>query len=350
MKKLLFPFLILTMALCVQSCSEDFDIAAPYKQYTVVYGVLDMKDTAHYIRIQKSFLDETKNAFDMAKVSDSNFYKESELEVMIKEISGGAAIGEPIVLKRVDMNLEGYPKDSGAFFTSPNYGYKFTKPLNSNYQYRLVINNLANHTMDSADIELVDTTRFTFRSEIPALNFATTSTNFSGAVFQIYVVPGTAKYVEGVVRFRWVERPVAVTTGGMHDSADFVFAQLSTKDEVASGKLSVENVRFYNFLNSAMGPAPEGIGRYMDSVDIIIYGAGPEYADYLKTAELQSSGLSGDQIKPLYTNIRGNDVFGLFTSKTSKVLKNRFITSATIDSLRLSTRTKALNIQGYYKP
>ena len=159
MKKLLLSFLVLSSVLGFQSCSEDFEVAAPYKPVTVVYGMLNMKDTAHYVRIQKTFLDENKNAFDMAKVSDSNFYKEADIEVMIKELSGNAVVGQPIMLKRVEMTAEGYPKDPGTFFTSPNYAYKFKHPLNPAYTYRLVINNKATNTMDSADIKLVDSAK-----------------------------------------------------------------------------------------------------------------------------------------------------------------------------------------------
>src|SRR5690606_21255581 len=130
MKKILFSVLSLAFVFGIQSCSEDFEVTAPYKDVTLVYGLLNMQDTAHYIRIQKAFLDENKNAFDMARQADSSFYRESDLEVVMKEIANGAMVGAPIPLSRVDMNLEGYPKKEGVFFTAPNYGYKFKKGLN----------------------------------------------------------------------------------------------------------------------------------------------------------------------------------------------------------------------------
>ena len=85
MKKLVLSAIGLAVMLGLHSCSEDFEITAPYKDITVAYGILNITDTAHYIRIQKAFLDENKSAIDMAKVADSNFY--AQLDVKVKEIN-----------------------------------------------------------------------------------------------------------------------------------------------------------------------------------------------------------------------------------------------------------------------
>src|SRR5437764_4127391 len=55
--------LLLLPVLCLlASCSEDFTVGAPYKAITVVYGIMDVGDTAHYIRIQKAYYDENMSA------------------------------------------------------------------------------------------------------------------------------------------------------------------------------------------------------------------------------------------------------------------------------------------------
>lgn len=351
MKRILFTLLVLSAALGIQSCSEDFAVTAPYKPVTVVYSVFDVKDTAHYVRIQKTFLDESKNAFDMAKVSDSSFYRESDLEVMVKELAGGNVVGQPLVLQRVDMNAEGYVKDSGAFFRTPNYAYKFKHPLDPSRTYRLVINNKINNTTDSAEIQLVDTAGLKPRgnSQNVRINFSETAPGKSGTVFGMFVQAGNAQYMEGAFRFRWIEKQPG-TTGGRADSADFVFSRLSSPDDVKEGLLEVANTKIYAFLHTAMGDAPEGYARYMDSVDIIIYGAGPEYTNYINTLQIQSSGLSADQMKPLYTNIKGKDVFGLFSSKTTRVLKNAYISNETMQVLQNDANHRSLNIQGRVDP
>ncbi len=116
-----------------------------------------MQDTAHYVRIQKAFLDENKSAVELAKIADSSFY--NSLNVVMKEVSNGTVINT-IPLTRVDMNLEGFTKADGTFFTSPNYGYKFKFPLNSGSEYRLVIENAAAGIKDSSQISVLNASDF----------------------------------------------------------------------------------------------------------------------------------------------------------------------------------------------
>src|SRR6516164_7458325 len=108
MKKLIIPFIAMVSLFLLPGCSEKFNVAAPYKNITVIYGYLDMKDTAHYIRIQKAFLDQNKSAVTMAQTSDSNFY--ANLNVTIAKVSFNGATQGVIQLNRVDLNNEGYPK------------------------------------------------------------------------------------------------------------------------------------------------------------------------------------------------------------------------------------------------
>src|SRR5438552_1913003 len=100
--------LLLPLVGLLSSCSEDFEVSAPYKPITVIYGMMDIGDTAHYIRIQKAFLDEHKSALDMALDPDSNFYP--SLEVHLKELNDtgrGALVFADEILPRVDLNNEG---------------------------------------------------------------------------------------------------------------------------------------------------------------------------------------------------------------------------------------------------
>lgn len=343
MKKLLIPVFLLFTFFGLQSCSEDFEVSAPYKAVTIVYGILDMGDTAHYIRIQKSFLDESKNAFDMAKVSDSSFYKDGDLEVLIKEFSGSTQIGQPSVLQRVNMDAEGFRKDTGTFFTTPHYAYKLKKALNASYRYRLVINNKLTNSTDSAEIDLVDSTTLTVQGAVRRINFANTDPTLAGSTFAVFGNPGDATYIEGTIRFRWQEKPVDGSGPGTRDSADFMFASTTEPNDFKGG-LRVANSRIWGFLQTVMGTAPTGYARYMDSCDIRIYGAGKEYSDYINTLNIQANGLTADQIKPQFTNIRGKDVFGLFTSKTLRVVDKMYIDDMTLQSLNASPSMRDVNI------
>jgi hypothetical protein len=251
------------------------------------------------------------------------------------------------------MNLEGYPKDSGTFFQSPNYAYKFKKALNTAYRYRLVVENTISGMKDSADISLVDSSYLTVRGDQNAsnpnasINLAFANANSATNEFKLFIDPGPAgtdtraSYMEGIIRFRWMEKNLS--TGQETDrSADYFF---SSVDVSTGDPLHAPNASFYNFLKTNMGTAPSGVVRYMDTAYLYVYGAGKEYLSYINTLAIQSTGLSADQIKPTFTNIKGKDVFGLFTSRTFRFKKMR-IDDLTLDSLKSSTRAKELNVQG----
>ena len=337
MKKILLSFLLLSSALVLHSCSEDFKVAAPYKDVSVIYGLLDMRDTAHYIRIQKAFLDETKSAIDMAKVADSNYYK--TLDVKMKELSGANVISTTN-LERVNMADEGYPKDTGAFFSSPNYAYKFKRQLNPSYRYRLVVLNPATGDADSSEINILDSNdlkvswrpNFIFANTVPAAT----------AVYQIFANPtANVKYIEGIVRFHWIDSNL-LTGEQIDDSADYLF-----DSKAPDGKpLQAAHASVYTFLKDQMGTPPANIVRLMDSVDFFFYGAGVDFYNYIVTTQLQSGGLTADQIKPLYTNISGKDVYGIFSTRTFASKYDVPIDDITIDSLKVNPISKALEIRG----
>jgi hypothetical protein len=329
-------------------CSEDFVVTAPYKDITLVYGMLNMNDTAHYIRIQKAFLDEQKSAIDMAKVPDSNYYKESDLNVTVLELTGTAGMAIPVT--RVNMEDEGYTKQPGTFFTSPNYAYKFKHPLNPSRKYRLVISNNITGEVDSADISIVDATKLyspSFNQAQYKIMFARTQPAEITKFPLTFNFGPEVRYVEAVLRFRWVE----VKSNGteIDKSADLKLGSMPVNEHSITGTeyLVYPNISIYSFLRDAMHPAPSNEARYLDSCDVYLYAAGQDFYEYLTVNQIQSGGLTADQIKPLYTNIKGRDVYGLFSSRTFVAKLNVPIDSITYDSLRVNPITAPLNIQGF---
>ena len=44
-------------AFLLTACSNDLEVAAPWKDIPVVWGMISRSDTAHYVRVEKAFLD-----------------------------------------------------------------------------------------------------------------------------------------------------------------------------------------------------------------------------------------------------------------------------------------------------
>lgn len=352
MKKLI-PALALLSTMGLYSCSEDFEVAAPYKQITVAYGVLDMADTAHYIRVQKAFMDEHKSAIDMSKEPDSSFY--SQLDVKVVEYLGNN-ITNTITLQKVDLNNEGYYKQSSvkdqSFFTTPHYGYKFKHQLNPSRDYRFIITNPQTGKVDSSDrIGIVsnDTTDKTKGFDVNEFNYLNFTLNFSRttqtAKTSFFVNTPTNGYIlEGYIRFHYVEQNT-VTNATERRSVDYNFSTLNT-EPTSAYQPSVQNLSILAYLRAAMGVAPANTVRYMDSCDVYFYAGSKELYSYTFVTQSQGSSLTNDNIQPNYTNMLTEDALGVIGSRASRYYYNAAITEPTLDTLMNNEITRELNIRG----
>ncbi|HTN45916.1 MAG TPA: hypothetical protein VL098_06170 [Flavipsychrobacter sp.] len=342
MKKFFLAAVALFSTLGFYSCSDDFEVGAPYKNVTFVYGLLNVNDTAHYIRIQKAFFDENRNALTLAQIADSSFY--SDLQVVIREIGGGNVKNIP--LTRVNLIDEGIIKDSGSFFTSPHYAYKFKDGLNTSYSYRLVISNPSLTLNDSSEISIVDTANFNVP---PAeqnnyfLNFSDTKPVNPVKSYFLCLTPKNAAMIEGKIRFYWMDKNT-VTKQETDRNAEYIFSTGVTT--IGSTSIFCTNLSVYYFLQNAIGKAPQNVERYMDSCDLTISVGGADLLKYFNVANSADGGLTADLISPLYTNIAGENVYGIFSSRTSIVYRNVPLSLPTIDSFRVNPITAGLNIKG----
>jgi hypothetical protein len=358
MKKLFIP-LAMAAAVAMTGCSEDFEVTAPYKDVTVVYGILDPLDTAHYIRIQKAFLDENKSAIDMSKVSDSSYYQ--KLTVILKEYADdkGKTVSKFITLKQVDMAAEGYPKDAPlneqGFFQSPHKAYKFTNSdliLEPYKSYRLVINNDITGNVDSSELISIvnpDSSKAQNRFYISSftksgytIDFAKTTLN-NPTYTLLGNVPLNGRFLEGVIRFHYVDKNIA--TGSL--TPKHVDYKFDRDDNITTQfKLEVQNKSIFAYLADAIGTAPTNVERYLDSCDLYVYAGDNYMYTYEQVNLAQSGGIAADQIKPYYTNIRGANTLGLLASRTFRFYENAGISQPTIDSLKENAVTRGLNIKG----
>ncbi|MEO6834049.1 MAG: hypothetical protein ABI378_15250 [Chitinophagaceae bacterium] len=344
---LIFP------ALCLlASCSTDFKVDAPYKPITVVYGLLNMADTAQYIRIQKAFLDETKNSLDMAQVGDSNYYDPKILSVHLQAWDTSGLLVQDYVLNRVDLNDEGdiYIKNSGVFsgpLNAHNYAYKYNRALNYLYHYRLVIRNSATGEVDSAETPVIlnqkspSTYGFTCNQfAIPKLLLAFSEPGTTTPFILETNHPANSGVLEAIIRFHWVDKVGSVETPQSADMHLTLNPNIPNPPTFSPAQIDIQN-----FLRTSVGPAPSGTVRLLDSSDIFIWAGGEELAKYV-TINNATGGLTADQIRPIYTNMKGKNVIGLFSTRTYIARYNVGPTPNSLDTLMLKPSLQSLNFQG----
>ncbi len=361
MKKLLFS--LLAAATLITSCSEKFETAAPYKDITLVYGFLDVSDTAHYIRIQKAFLDENKSAVSMAKEADSSFFNDISVRIeryRAVKIGGKNLYVDSFHIYRVNMDNEGYPKQPGAFFNAPNYAYKFTDRLDSQYVYRLKITHLSTGKIDSVDAPVLPTSKTRFKVyvidddlvNIDGMDFPATGAGkyytFDGLYSPLpnYDYNGElnpARLTQAVIRFNWDDSDINTKqrTPRYYDY-DAGYVSIASNN---SFTYKIPTQELYNAISTGMGTAPANIVRLIDRVNLSVYATTSDYANYRNAILIRGNGLTGSEISALYTNIKGENTLGLFTSRVHHSGPIT-ITKKTVDSLIASPLLKHTNIKG----
>lgn len=364
MKKIFFSLFAVAATLSLFSCSEKFKVAAPYKDITVIYGFLDIRDTAHYIRIQKAFLDENKSAISMAQTSDSNFF--SNINVRIERYRAASNNGvytyvDSIHLNRVDLTQEGYPKQPGAFFNSPNYAYKFTDALQPQYIHRIKVTHFNTGITDSADAPVIDTVKTAFEvpvidnslinlqgmqffSVLPKRYFEFTGTYLPVIGYDYNGETNPVRIAQAIIRFNWDDSDINTKLRTPH-YFDFDAGYTIVSHDNNTFEYKLDNKSIYNAISSGMGTAPANTVRLINRCDITVYLSTTEYANYRNSILVQGNGLTGSEISPMYTNIKGANAFGLYTSRAMHTGPIT-ITPRTVDSLIVSPLLTHVNIKG----
>lgn len=340
MKKLLF---LLPIGLFLSACSNDFEVTAPWKEIPVVYGILSPQDTAHYIRIEKAFLDPERSALEIAQIPDSLYYPANAITVWLED----KATQNRLQLQRVNGTLEGYPRAGGLFATEPNWLYKAKSSGNFTVQggktYRLVIE----RADGKPDVVAETTLSKDFMFSIPNPN------NTSPIGFENNV-PGTqikwgsdenAFFFNVTFVIRYEDRNANGTIASINELIWEAATNVErTSTMPGSGNLFTvsENFAmssFHNFLAQNLQRPPGNMYRVFRNCDVIVDGGGAEIKEFLETAQA-NSGLTGAETFPNYTNV--SEGYGIFTGKTRSIAQNIRISTKTVDSMNVRPLTDSL--------
>lgn len=143
------PVALLAASL-LTACSTELDINEPYKDITVVYGLLNQKDSVHFVKINKAFLGEG-NALDMALVQDSSEYSGEAISYakVFRVSSSGALLDSFPLLDTTVVNREPgtfyspvqklFYFNTDSFTTIPASNLGTTMYLSQDDKYRLVL-------------------------------------------------------------------------------------------------------------------------------------------------------------------------------------------------------------------
>lgn len=326
-------------AYLLNSCSNEFDLTAPWKEIPVVYAIISPADTAHYIRVEKAFLDETTSAFTIADIADSIYYPADAINVFLRK-KGQTKL---YPLNRVDGNIEGIVRDTGIFATSPNWLYKI-KPaeldggLQEGSTYELIIR----RTNGGPDITAETNIPGAFQLSSPLLTQIPPRIDFQGSLGTTikWRHDANAVFFNVTLVIRYREEALNGSLLG-RDTLYWQVALNELQDKEDATSIEIIGTEFYSFLNRNIAPATDR-RRYFDRLDIIVEGGGREIRDYQLTAQA-NAGLTGAEIIRTYSNM--SEGYGIFTAKNRSVFTGLRIWQPTVDSMNLNSLTSGLNFK-----
>jgi len=321
----------------LNSCSNELKLIAPWKRIPIVYGFLNVTDTAQYFRIEKAFLDPDISAVTIAQNPDSVYF--DNIEVSLVRVSNN----QTWVLNRVDGNFEGYPKDSGVFVYKPNYLYKIkTKDidLKADESYKLIIKDAETKAIiGEATTNVVGTYAFVTAEPPNPMNFP----YLSDVRFSWRSAEKSAVLYDIVLKLNYTENSEAEPNKYVKKALFWKIGENIPRPSDITARItaSIKGEEFYQFLQSNLEKKAILKRQYL-GLDIYVTAGGKEFNEYISLSNA-SSGITSAQILPTYSNIKNG--VGIFSSRSNLVGLNYTLNSIGRDSLKNGIHTKDLNFQ-----
>jgi len=317
-------YLLLTACLVYlfTACEPDFSLNAPYKDVTVVYGILNYQDSVQYVKIYKGFQsNESGGAFINAQNPDSIYYYD-DINVVLQEYKDGRRTLRPNI--RLGYTHD-FPRDAGTFYYGDERIIYYTpEPILKDMSYKIIITNKITGQVTEGQTPIVDDFKITSSGMIDMLaNPPKGVVSFSKAkhasgyeIHVNFVYFEVDKRTNEVVKIDRVVKNITPRTGErfqvngvgdfMKDFAytfyDDIAAQLRTNDDV---------IRFVGL------PGKNG-----SCIEIEGWAAGESMINFLVSN--QPTG-SFAQINTIYTNMETSEdglAFGFLSSRVKTLEKD----------------------------
>lgn len=323
---LLITFIFLLGFSFFISCENDLDIVAPYKDTTVVYCLLDLSDSVHYVRVHKSFLG-PGDAEQMAAYADSIYYGD-HLTVKLERWVNKQLYG--VINFSRDSSLT---KDSGLFATAPNVLYKSygIDNLYEDSEYRLLITNIKTGKVISANANMIQKPFIS--------NPSSGSISFSPGPFNIKLNTGKyAKTYDVKIVFNFLEQSKADSTIIVSKQVTWNAGVIETPSIDGSQPVTytIKREEFAQFLKSSIKQDPT-VYRYTGKLDFYFAASDNTMFEYQRINNANGVN-SGNAL--LFTNIQGG--LGLMACKRTDFKLGQSLSGQTVLFIQTNPETSNL--------
>jgi len=324
------------------SCKNELDILAPYKESISVYAVLNPQEKFQFIRVNKVFLGEG-NAFDMAQVKDSVNYPlgvlTGKLERFINGVKAVTTQGDSkaeIILKDTVMQIK-----SGVFNTMQHFLFTADK-LYTSGEYKLTITNSSTGNVFTSQTTVIDSIAPTPYQPLRGKYYFELPFNNVDPQYNSYFIEYSNTAVTRNVRFATTTNAVVYSLTIRFHYQDSVisgqkidrFVDYSVPTFKVEEKSATLTEHVYSFMspdlysrwyNEIIKTESENVlFRKAVKMDFIVYAGTRDYHDFL---QISAPSTSVAQDKPVYSNINGG--FGILAARSrhhiSKAISPVFI-------------------------
>ncbi|RMF24537.1 MAG: DUF4249 family protein [Bacteroidetes bacterium] len=312
-------------------CDNDLELTADWQDIPIVYGLLDINDPVHFIRLEKAFLDPQTSALTIAQIPDSLYYESAT--VQLERLSDGSVF----TLQRVDGTTIGLPKEEGIFASEPNYLYMIDSAsidLQPGEEIRLLINRGDEKPLVTATTTIVPKLE-------PRRPVEGTNINFD------YVLntrirwdsPDEAKIFDVVLYLNILEFPKNDPSQQTERRLKWELARGLVFEANELTDIEFPGLEFYLFLQKNL-EEDDGISRVFQGIDIEVTAAGQELKDFIRVIQA-NTGITASQEVPTFTNL--SEGRGIFSSRSVLRVNGIQLSGTSRDSLRNGIHTKDLN-------
>ncbi|MEM6726238.1 MAG: hypothetical protein AAF598_19495 [Bacteroidota bacterium] len=342
MKKILLFSVLCVLAFA--GCDNEFDLIDTWKEIPIVYGILDVTDNTHYIRVEKAFLDPETSAFVLAQEPDSLFFDNIQVELRERDEEG--QIERTIQLERVNANDEGLIKEEGIFASDPNFLYKTDAILDAEFTYelRLTVNDSPEPII--AETPLID--EITVLTPV-APSLSATFRLWSGLTEARFVWQHEpdAVFFDVDLRINYTESMFGDPGSTVEKSIVWSVARQFSPDIDESNPLntsSLENISheiFKNFLVNNLVQDPN-ICRDLTSVDLILSSGGAELLNFINVGTANNN-ITGSVPLNEYTNL--SEGLGIFSTRQIFEVQGIQISDQVFIDMTTDVNTAGLNFR-----
>lgn len=333
----------------LNGCSNELEVVEAGKQVPVVYGFLNLSDSATYIRVERSFVNPSVGAPELAKVADSLYYQ--GITVWLVRVSNARI--DSFQLTRVDGSLEGYPRDSGAFARTPNTLYKIKNSILrmiANERWRITVKQgtkiltqattttVGNYILDTSSPQL--DSPFVGMTENAKLSFSIQPADIQSNNFDI-----TGRFYDMFMNIYYEESTngTTFTTKSLHwqmlKNRARQRINASWERDINLERVGLDMLRFM----AANIEKNSSVIRRFKKFDIRI-DIGNDEINAFTSIAAANAGITGSQTLPTFTNMT-NGALGLFASRNVIVQPNYRFGPSALRLLQESEITKSLNFR-----